>query len=425
MFRPTRFRLLAALGLALAGAAGLAAAKSTPPANLQGVVAPVVRVINGAPLTIHVGADQSFQVFNADIPGQGQIYPPGSGANNTADMGWFVRIGGTLYAPDFGNHPAGTATGGIGAYTPFANPVIGAVTGSGSAGDPFRVTVTGTVPGQNVNVTQVVEYVNGNNYFTKRLSLANTGGANLSAQVYLGGDIYLADSDNGVPFREPVSGSVGGQTCDEVDAPAGAGGTYTILYIPQTPADFYSGNGYSTVWSQIGSSQLSNTLAAGCLDNGAALQWNRSLPAGATLTIQASTSFGEIPPIAQFNVSAVNPASGNVGTNVPVTLTGFGFQAGTTFDFGAGITVTNLVIANGTTATATLAIAAGATPGPRNVTGTQSPQGLVSTLVNGFTVISGTPQPPTPATPVPFGSPWALLVLALSVLLAGVLVRRH
>ncbi|MDZ3824594.1 MAG: hypothetical protein U0S76_13410 [Pseudoxanthomonas sp.] len=424
MFRCTRFRLLAALGLALAGAAGLAVAKSTPPATLQGGVAPVVRVISGTPLTIHVGADQSFQVFNADVPGQGQIYPSDSGPD-TADMGWFVRIGGTLFAPDFDNHPAGSATGGLGTYTPFANSAISAVTGTGSAADPFRVTVTGTLPGQNVNVTQAVEYVNGNNYFTKRLSLANTGGANLSAQVYLGGDIYLASSDSGVPFREPVSGSVGGQTCPPTDAPAGAGGTYTILFIPQTPADFYSGNGYSTVWNQIGSSQLSNTLAAGCLDNGAALQWNRSLPAGSTLAIQASTSFGDIPPIAQFNVSAVNPASGSAGTSVPVTITGFGFQPGTTFDFGAGITVGGLVIVNATTATATLSIAGGAAPGPRNVTGTQSPGGLVSTLVNGFTVISGTQPPPATATPVPVDSPWALLLLALSVLLmAGLVVRR-
>lgn len=425
MSRSTRKRFLAALGLVLSASAGLALAKSTPPDTLQGGPAPVVRVINGTPLTIHVGADQSFQVFNADIPGQGQIFPSGSGAD-TADMGWFVRIGGTLFAPDFSNHPAGSATGAIGPYTTFANPAISAVAGSGSAADPFRVTVTGSLPGQNVNVTQVVEYVNGNNYFTKRLSLANAGGSNLSAQVYLGGDIYLASSDSGVPFREPVSGAVGGQTCPPTDAPAGAGGTYTILYIPQTPADFYSGNGYNTVWGQIGSGQLSNDLAAGCLDNGAALQWNRSLPAGATIALQASTSFGDIPPITQFNVSAVNPASGNAGTSVPVTITGFGFQPGTTFDFGAGITVGAVVIVNATTATATLAIAGGATPGPRNVTGTQSPGGLVSTLVNGFTVIAGTPPPPPgAATPVPVDSPWALLMLALSVLLlAGLVVRR-
>src|SRR5688572_33148025 len=47
--------------------------------------APVVRVISGSPLTIHVADDTSFQIFNAAIPGAGQIFP--SDCTSTADMG--------------------------------------------------------------------------------------------------------------------------------------------------------------------------------------------------------------------------------------------------------------------------------------------------------------------------------------------------
>ncbi len=406
-----------ALGLLLILLLGAPAVAKEGASGPRAVLAPpTVRIISGNPLTIHVGADQTFQVFNAAIPGQGQIYPTNSGAG-TADMGWFVRVGSTLYAPDFEEHPAGSATGGLGTYTAFTNPAISAVSGSGTAADPFRVTVTGTVPGANLTLSQVVEYVNGNNYFTKRLTVANGTASAVTARIFLGGDIYLAGSDSGVPFREPVSNSVGGQEC--VPTP-----NYTILFIPQSPADAYAGQGYSTVWQQIGTGQLSSTLATGCIDNGAALQWNRTIPASGSVTIQAATSFGAIPPITQFNVSAVTPASGAQGASVPVTISGFGFQAGTTFSFGAGITVGNLVIVNGTTATATLTISPTATLGPRDITGTQSSGGLTSTLVNGFTVVAGGPPAPT-ATPVPTLSPWLLVFLALGMLvLASIVIRR-
>lgn len=379
---------------------------------------PTVRIISGNPLTIHVGSDLTFQVFNSAIPGQGQIYPTNSGPG-TADMGWFVRVGSTLYAPDFNEHPAGSATGGLGSYTSFTNPSISAVSGTGTAADPFRVTVTGTAPGANLTLSQVVEYVNGNNYFTKRLTLTNGSASAATTRIFLGGDIYLANSDSGVPFREPVSNSVGGQEC--VATP-----NYTILFIPQSPADAYAGQGYSTVWQQIGAGQLSSTLATGCLDNGAALQWNRTIPAAGSVTIQAATSFGAIPPITQFNVSAVTPASGAQGATVPVTISGFGFQSGTTFAFGAGITVGNLVIVDGTTATATLTIAPAATPGPRDVIGTQAPAGLTATLVNGFTVTTaGGPAPPTSATPVPTLGSTTLVILCLVIVLAAVAVLRR
>lgn len=52
---------------------------------------PAITTIAGAPLTVRVGDDLSFQVFNADIPGVGQIYP--SDSSDTADMGWIVHAG--------------------------------------------------------------------------------------------------------------------------------------------------------------------------------------------------------------------------------------------------------------------------------------------------------------------------------------------
>jgi hypothetical protein len=363
---------------ALLGAADLAAKTATKAAGLT--AAPVVTTIAGTPLEVHVGDDNSFQIFNSNVPGAGQVYP--SSATGTADMGWFVRTADTLYAPNFAEH-SGTATSNIGTYTAFTPGSLSAVAGSGSAADPFRVTVGSTLGASAIAATQQVQYVNGDNYFTKTLTLTNNGAAQ-SVKIFLGADIYLANDDSGVPYLAAASTSPGGQDC-------GATPSYTILLIPQTPPDAYSANRYSDVWSLIGAGQLDDAvLAGGCLDNGAALQWNRTLAAGASVTVQTAVSFGDIPPIALFNVTAVSPSSGAVGSSVEVTISGLGFQSGTTFDFGAGVSVSNLVIVNSNTATATLVIAPAATPGPRDVAGTQSAGGLGAVLPGGFTVTGGT-----------------------------------
>ena len=376
-----------ALALTLLASSSAGAKTATPPAHIT--AAPVVTVINGDPLQIHVGDDNSFQVFNLQVPGSGQIFP--TNATDTADMGWFVRTASTLYAPNFAEHPSGSATGSIGAYTAFTPVSLSGVSGSGSAADPYQVTVNGTLGSSGMSANQVVRYVNGDNFFTKIFTLSNQGAAQ-DLQIFLGADIYLASSDAGVPFREPASGSPGGQDC-------GSPPSYTILLIAQSAADAFSGRGYNTVWGEIGAVQLDDIIDAGCEDNGAALQWHRTLAAGGTTVVQAATSFGDIPAFTQFNLSAVNPNSGNPGSNVNVTMTGIGFVPGTTFDFGAGISMTQLTIVDDNTATGTLVISPSATPGPRDVVATQGPndaaQGasLTSTLVNGFTVLGGVPPP--------------------------------
>lgn len=356
----------------------LAAKEGQLDASLRGA-APAVSVISGAPLTVRVGDEHSYQIFNADIPGVGQIYPPG--ATGTADMGWLVRVGETLYGPDFSSHSS-SATGGLGTLTPYSGRTISAVSGAGTAASPFQVTVSNQLGASGLVSSEVVRYVNGDNYFTKRFTLTNNADGPQDVRVFLGGDIYLAGSDNGIPYLEGASNSVGGRDC--------AGSGYYILYIPQTPADSYSGSGYSSIWGQIGAGALSGSLTTtSCLDNGAALQWNRSLAPGQSVTLLAATSFGEIPGIAQFDITSVTPASGVQDSTVNVTIQGLGFAAGMAVGFGAGITVTDLVVVDGNTATATLIIAPDAALGFRDVTGISAGEEFTATLVNGFQVVDG------------------------------------
>ena len=355
---------------------GLAGGDST---GVEANAAPTMATISGTPLTIRIGSDTSFQILNADNPGVGQIFP--SDSSGPADMGWFVDDGTTLYAPLFNEHVDGSATGSLGTYTGYTPVSISPVSGSGTSTDPYLVTTVNDLGTSGMRETLRVSYVNGQNYFTKLLTVANNGTASQTVRIFLAADIYLADSDAGIPYREPNSGSPGGSDCGETPL-------YFILLIPQTPADAYSATGYSNVWSQIGNAALDNAINTGCQDNGVGLQWNRTIPAGSSVSIQAVTSFGTIPSIAQFNVTQVNADSGQVGQTVNVTITGIGFQAGTTFGFGPGIGVDNRVIVSPTSATASLTIAADAAIGTRDVTAVQSSgQGSpVATLSRGFTV---------------------------------------
>ena len=387
MSRGFRSRVrFAGVSLALVFAAVLPAhaAKGDPAPAVRGVT-PAVTTINGAPLTVLVGDEHSYQIFNADIPGVGQVYP--SSSAGTADMGWMVRTGGALYSPDFQNHD-GTATGGLGVTTPYTAQSISPVSGSGSAVDPFVVTVTAQLGGTGLATREQIRYVNGDNFFSKQFTLTNNAAGAQTASIFLGGDIYLAGSDSGVPYLEGASNSVGGSDC-------AAPPSYFILYIPQTPADAYTGSGYSNVWSQIGAGTLDNALSTtSCIDNGAALQWNRTLAPGASVTILATTSFGEIPTIAQFDVISVIPASGAQGSTVNVTINGLGFAPGMSLSFGAGVTLSNLVVVDDNTATATLTIDGAAALGFRDVIGVSADGTLTATLANGFEVTQAGEPPP-------------------------------
>jgi hypothetical protein len=247
-------------------------------------------VIDGDPLEIHVGADNSFQIFNAAVPGQGQIFP--STCANTADMGIFADINGTLFSPDFSNHGCGTATGNLGERTPWSQILLGGLSGAGTAESPFTVVVTTQAGATGLRLIMTVQYVNGQNFF--RLQKRFVATATFAAKIFEAADIFLADSDSGQFHLEPSLNAPGGQDC-------GSPPTYTILLIPVTAADRFTAAHFSVVWQQIGAGDLDNAVASGsCQDNGAGIQWNRSFAPGQEIMLRSAVSFGTIPDPANF-----------------------------------------------------------------------------------------------------------------------------
>lgn len=244
--------------------------------------------IEGNRLTIHVGADASFQIFNSDVPGSGQIYP--SSCANTADMGVFAFANGRLIAPNFTSHGCGTATSGLGSHLNW-NGTVSAVSGIGTASSPFVVTVNASSTG-GVSLAMTVQYVNGQNYF--RLNTTFSGSASGPVSAFIGADIYLAASDAGVFYYDESLRAPGGRDC-------GNPPTYNILLIPVTPPQRYTASNYSDVWRQIGSGTLDGDVSGTtCVDNGAALQWENILAGRSSATIKSAVSFGEIPPASAF-----------------------------------------------------------------------------------------------------------------------------
>lgn len=365
--------------------AATVSANQSPTPDKATLAAPTVTVIDGTPLTIKIGSDSSYQVFNSDIPVGpngviGQFYP--EDAPDTADAGWFVDVDGTLYAPNFGQHTGATptATGGLGAYTPFTEASLSGVSGIGTIASPFVVEVISQLGDTDLSAIKTTEYVDGQSYYIERFRLINLGAGTVQAKVFYGGDIFLASSDSGVPYREPISNSPGGQTCPQ------AGSPYNILLIALTPATNSVASQYADVWSQIGAGNLTNGTASGCIDNGAALQWNLTLPPNSSRIVQAATSFGDIPPIATFNITNVDPFLASIGTELDVLISGYGFVTATRFEFGLGITVQSQSVINSTSAQAHLVIEPNAALGYRDVVATQVPGGLSATLIRGFAI---------------------------------------
>ena len=188
-------------------------------------VPPNVIAIAGSPLRIEVGNNMSIQVYH-------QNYEHGA-TYGSADSGPFWYIDGQIYGPNMPNYGESASFGSSElTWIDHQGP-----SGSGTAGDPWRVTTRGQLgtcartplatpaegafsqvqpgPAQDVpaqeaqpgsqestgtsclEVTQLVSYVNGRNYFQLDWTMTNRGGSQSCFKFYHAADIYFANSDYG------------------------------------------------------------------------------------------------------------------------------------------------------------------------------------------------------------------------------------
>ena len=236
---------------------------------------PNVITISGSPLRIEVGSNFSIQPYH-------QKYTIGA-AYGSADSGPFWYIDGQTYGPNMEAYGS-SASFSMNelAWLDHRGP-----SGSGTQGDPFRVQTSGQLSSAtaNLDVTQLVSYVNGRNYFQLDWTMTNRGGAQTCFKFYHAADIYFADSDLGYGYYDGGSGSVGGYDQNR---------TWFMVFAPITRPDRYREAAFEGIWGNVeGGADLDNTINDQHLDNGIALQWNVCLSPGETRTISDLWSFGE------------------------------------------------------------------------------------------------------------------------------------
>lgn len=244
----------------------------------------------GSPLVFNVGEDLSFQVANLWVTTNpvGQVYPSNS---LLGDMGVFLRTRSAnpvLIAPDFTKPLHGsTGTGALGPRVAWTPVSISPVTGSGAPTNPMQVTVVATAPGGIILKMTVLFYSSIQTHGSFRVICEVTCATAQSFSLFLGGDFYMATADLGIPLQ--LRNAVGGRECST--------SPYRALLVPAVPpsADHYVAGSYTTVWSEIGAGRLSDTVAAGCIDNAAALQWDLTCAASQTVRVEAVAWFDDAP----------------------------------------------------------------------------------------------------------------------------------
>ena len=276
--------------LVVAACLALAAPLWAEKPRQHGLSAPLATTtIAGSPLQIVVGDNTSMQVYNSNVPGTGQFFPPDTVPGETTEAGISVHINGVTYGPDDTN------------LTPVS---MSAVTGSGTAVDPYTLVIVADAGATGLRLTETLTYVNGSAAANISVAFSNTTDVAVTFDAFIGADLYLANNDAGYPVAVPGA-SAGSHAADST---CSVQLQYTIAFLGTTPANRYSANGYGTVWSEITAGQLSNTVAPGCLDDGAALQWTGlALTPGAGLVINTGVSFtGQAVPVGAV-VPALSP----------------------------------------------------------------------------------------------------------------------
>ena len=253
-------------------------------------VTPYMDIASAGPLThVYLGNELSCQVWHALDGTTGEFYPP---FTIPGDSGTFIAMDGMLYAPDFTSHGT-TATGGLGAYTPFTPVSQTAVTGSGTAADPYQVVTVVDVGATGLHIQQTDKYVVGDEAYRTEIMITNSGGSPASGTLYRAGDSFLGGSDFGFGFTE-VFGTRNAVGCsaNPNNVPPGR----IEEWIPITGGNNFYQTFYNSLWTFIGT-KAPFPDTCGCLtfqDNGAGISWNFSIPAGGSATYSHVTTFSPL-----------------------------------------------------------------------------------------------------------------------------------
>jgi MYXO-CTERM domain-containing protein len=298
-----------------------------------------------SPLTlVAIGNEGSDQIGHLGDANLNELYPPES---VPGDSGTFIFVSGVLYAPDVHNHPGGTATGGIGTFTPFTPVSQTATTGMGTIQSPYQIVTVYDAGASGIRVTQTDRYVLGQESYTTQLDLASTATIARNLILYRAGDCYLGGSDSGFGFADRATGSIAcTKTANNMPADR------VEQWLPISGGSHFYENHYSQVWTWIGSHRPFDDTCecATSMDNGAGLSWEVAILPGGSVTrahVTTFSSIGALPVTTQktadtatvtsgamdgYTMTLANPNTSSVGISAIMDQLplGFAYQPGST-----------------------------------------------------------------------------------------------
>jgi hypothetical protein len=241
---------------------------------------------------IWIGNELSCQIAHTGNSAP-EFFPASAGVG---DCGTFLAVNGTLYGPDFANHPCCTATSFGDTETPFSTVSQSGVTGTGTSADPYKVTTAVTMSGVSAtSVTEVDSYIVGNDFYTTTLAVDDFDGPNITGVVYHAGDCFLRSFDEGFGAIDQSNDSAA-CTVNPNNSPASA----LEEFLPISPSgNNFTEESYGTssgsIWGDVASqANFSNNCdCATSEDNAMGISWPLSLASGNTATFSWQTKIDE------------------------------------------------------------------------------------------------------------------------------------
>ena len=235
--------------------------------------------ITGNPLTIHVAADTSIQVFYAGKP-DGQVDPPNyDEADSGAFMWWGPPFAPPVYGPDWANHDLSSGNP-VNKWLPTSQT---AVSGSGTAADPWEVTTNVWAAG--LDVFQWIRYVDGDSCYRVIYTVNNVqpSPGPQGFTFFHAADLWPDDSSSGYGYYNAATGAVGAWNQDM---------TFLEYFVPvlidlgfaMPPPSHHQEAGYQLIWDNIGDATgagpgFDDTVVATPFhDSGCGLQWDLTFP---------------------------------------------------------------------------------------------------------------------------------------------------
>jgi hypothetical protein len=333
--------------------------------------------IEGVPLSITLNGIGQMLVGRTGLPGPDFDTSTRAGACVIVEPGFPIG--------SCGNFP-----------TNISPPVI---TGSGTQGDPFQLKDTWGL--SNIEVTETLTYVNGDNFFDATYAIKNTAGVEQKFRTMLQGNLSHAGSTLGQGSYDPVPpAALFGYNDDR--------GSFGGIVAGPTPWDSFEESDWASF--PLMHAGLSNTYDPDLVDDWIGVEYhqyvNTGLPAGDTATVEATWVFGSYAGLS-LNASAASLQAGQpetitatslaqglavAGRPVRYTVTGANPSSGTALTGPDGTARWNLAGANAGTDTVTAFI-------DPNGNNTYDPDSETQRSLN----VTWTAAPPPPPPPPPTG----------------------